>query len=471
MAEANSIDIGGAFGLGLRPVLTDIDHRQHCERGICQDTLSERDEGWSSTGGGPMRQLFLLLCRTALALAIVVMGYPAAADERIGAFALFDHMPDIILMDGEIGINTPLEFRRALAANPDAKVLVLGSPGGYVASALILAGDLRSKGLSTAIPKGFGCYSACAFIFFAGKERLAEGELGVHQMAGSDDASGVQSTVSDIIEALEEFDTPTEVITRMFRTPSESMYVFTPAELDSLNINRLGPVVLTTVDIGNVEPPHALPSKKPADTAKIGIGTPPSSAPSPSVTPTVPAQSFGPRVALYGGLDFYGNDISSERSGDVVQCVTACVANSQCQAFTFNANPGLTRGPNCFLKGDVTRLEAYEDALSGIFLPAGNEDAATYTIGAIDPTQDVLSGKGLTGADFATSPERGISSPGACRMACVDDSACQAFTYDSRLQQCYLKGAAGAEFAMERLTSGIKRGASYEPLDVIDLSE
>ncbi|ODT80954.1 MAG: hypothetical protein ABS76_14295 [Pelagibacterium sp. SCN 64-44] len=408
----------------------------------------------------------LLLIQAFVFALMVVAGPPVAADEQIGAFAIFDDMPDIILMDGEIGINTPLEFRRALAARPKAKVIVLGSPGGYVASALILAGDVHTSGLSTAIPKGFGCYSACAFVFFAGKERLAEGELGVHQMAGANDPSGVQSTVSDIIEALEEFDTPTEVITRMFRTPSESMYVFTPSELNSLDVNRLGPVVLTTANIGNLEPPRALPNKKPADTAKTSIvHTSPSAAPNP------PAQSFGPRVALYGGLDFYGNDISSQRAADVVQCVSACMANSQCQAFTFNANPKLTRGPNCFLKSDVTRLEAYEDALSGVFLPAGNEDAATYSIGAIDPTRDVLSGKGLTGPDFLTSPERGISSPGACRMACVDDNACQAFTYDSRLQQCYLKGAAGVEFSMDRLTSGIKRGASYRPLDVIDLNE
>ena len=198
-------------------------------------------------------RLFSLLLRLLLFLGWSATA--AMADERIGAFVIFEDMQDVILLDGEIGINTPLEFRRATAARPEAKVLVLGSPGGYVASALIVAGDVHSKGLSTVIPEGFGCYSSCAFIFFAGKERLVEGELGVHQMFGVEDASGVQSTVSDIIEALELFETPTEVVTRMFRTPSEEMYVFSPSELDRLDINRLGSTVLTTKNIAEIEAP------------------------------------------------------------------------------------------------------------------------------------------------------------------------------------------------------------------------
>lgn len=406
-----------------------------------------------------MRIFCLLLC-------LLVAGIntsTATADERIGAFLIFDDMQDVILLDGEIGINTPLEFRRATAARPNAKVLVLGSPGGYVASALIVAGDVHTKGLSTSIPRGFGCYSSCAYIFFAGKERLAEGELGVHQMFGVNDASGVQSTVSDVIEALEEFDTPTEVVTRMFRTPSDDIYVFSAAELDSLNINRLGPDVLTTANVANIAPPTIAPAAGTPKVAKTENAPRPPSAPAPEL--------FGPRIALYGGLDFYGNDISSDRTADAVKCAAACLNNNQCLAFTFNANPNLTRGPNCFLKSGVDRLEAYEDAFSGIFLPSGKDPAATYSIGAIDPTQDVLARTGLTGTDFASSPEPGIDTPGECRMACVDENACQAFTYDSGLKQCYLKHTIGTTFAGNLLTSGIKRGASFDPLDIIELED
>ena len=253
----------------------------------------------------------------------------------------------------------------------------------------------------------------------------------------------------------------------MFRTKSEDMYVFSATELDSLNINILGPAVLTTKGISAIKAP-AQPSTV-GKLAKTDVIRPqPLATPE---TPEAPTATYGPRVALYGGLDFYGNDISSKRTGDVVECASACILDTQCRAFTFNANPSITRGPNCFLKTDIERLEAYVDALSGVFLSSGNEPAATYSVGAIDPTQDVLAKKGLTGTDFSTSPERGIASPGECRMACVDNNACRAFTYDSRLKQCYLKHTSGTPFSGVQLTSGIKRGASFAPLEVIELEE
>lgn len=378
------------------------------------------------------------------------------ADEQIGAFRVFDDHPNVVVLDGEIGINTPLEFRRALTAAPQADVVVLNSPGGLVASGLILANDIHDRALSTVIPEGAGCYSACAFVFFAGAERLVEGELGVHQMYGTNDTSGIQARVSDIVEALEQFGTPTSVVTRMFRTSSDDMYVFSPSEIDSLAINVLGPSVLADLSgLGLVSPAFDSVERTPTVAS-----TPPDTAP-----------NDGLRLALYGGLDFYGSDISSERTEDAVECASMCLYEDRCLAFTYNANPRLTRGPNCFLKGGVERLEAYADAMSGVFLLPEDGDAITYSIGAIDPTQDVLPRQGLSGRDFNTSPERGIASPGACRMACVDDNACRAFTYDSRLKQCYLKHNVGTAFASTNLTSGIKRGATFPPIDVIDLSE
>lgn len=394
-----------------------------------------------------------------VAVLLAFQAQSTAADETIGAFRLLDSHPELLVLDGEIGINTPLELRRALSARPDVKLLVLNSPGGLVASGLLLADDIHEKGLSTVIPPGAGCYSACAFVFFAGVERLAEGELGVHQMYGSIDASGVQARVSDIIEALEKFDTPTSVVTRMFRTPSEDMYVFSRQEIDSLSINRLGTVVLADLDQLDLSAPAGKLPAKNSTSQSIPVDSTPEE--------DLPAL----RLALYGGLDFYGADISKQRTADVVECAAMCLDERQCVAFTFNANPSLTRGPNCFLKGGVDRLEAYGDALSGLFLVPDDGPAETFSIGAIDPTEDMLPRQGLSGRDFVSSPERGINAPGACRMACVDDNACTAFTYDSALKQCYLKHTIGSTFSSNKLTSGIKRGATFTPMDVIDLSE
>lgn len=90
------------------------------------------------------------------------------------------------------------------------------------------------------------------------------------------------------------------------------------------------------------------------------------------------------RLALYQGVDFYGQDISQSRLLDAVQCATACLKTSQCMAFTFNANPRLTKGPNCFLKSGVARTNAYTDAFSGLFLLDPHEIAPTFSISA-DP--------------------------------------------------------------------------------------
>tara|TARA_R110000751_G_scaffold31160_4_gene79430 strand:- start:19127 stop:19501 length:375 start_codon:yes stop_codon:yes gene_type:complete len=117
-------------------------------------------------------------------------------------------------------------------------ILALASDGGNVASALMVAYEVFEIGLSTTILPESGCYSACAFIFLAGKERLAEGQLGVHQVWGEDaDASSAQSVVSDILEAFSEFQVRQEVTSAMLRTVPEEMYIFDQDELSLWKIN------------------------------------------------------------------------------------------------------------------------------------------------------------------------------------------------------------------------------------------
>lgn len=388
-------------------------------------------------------------------LSVMSMLAPALADERIGAFVVSDESQSAILLDGDIGVSTPLEFRRALALRPNAKVVVLSSDGGLVASALIIADDIHARGLSTVVPSGAQCFSACSFIFFAGSERLAEGELGVHQMwSEKPDPSGVQSTVSDILEVLTRFDTPTEVFTRMFRTPSEDMYVFTQAELDNLEINRVGKALGGKADYAQLAGLIASRSPEPASTP-----------------PAATVDSDALRLALYQGLDFYGQDIVSEREADVVACAASCLGNQQCLAFTFNANPSLTRGPNCFLKSGTDRLEGYADALSGVFLPPNMSTAPTFRIGVIDPTTDVSPRTDFVGGDLTTAPWPNANTPGECRMACVDNEQCLAFSFANGPKQCWLKGSIGQRRSATSVTSGVKRWTTFSAVEVLDLSE
>jgi hypothetical protein len=149
----------------------------------------------------------------------------------------------VIGFRGDIGPSTPLDFRRAVRAAGNPKVLMLASDGGYVSSALLLAYEVREMGLATYVLPDTGCYSACAFVFFAGTERQVDGALGVHQVWGGDtDASAAQTVVSDILEAFADFGVRREVTSVMLRTLPEDMYVFSTAELDQWGIQSGNPL-------------------------------------------------------------------------------------------------------------------------------------------------------------------------------------------------------------------------------------
>lgn len=154
-------------------------------------------------------------------------------------FTYLDDVPNVIILNGEIDFRTPLAFRRAISANPDTHTIVLNSGGGSVQAALLVAEDVYERGMATIILADFQCLSACSFVFFAGRERLAEGKLGVHQISGSDDIEAAQLNLSDILETLSKYGVPQEVITKMLRTPASDMYVFNPDEVIQLGINKL----------------------------------------------------------------------------------------------------------------------------------------------------------------------------------------------------------------------------------------
>jgi hypothetical protein len=314
-------------------------------------------------------------------LMTVPMAVMAADTERVGAFLLVEDAPELIILAGDITPQTPLDFRTALTRRPDAKLVVLASDGGVVSSGLLLADDVHFRGLNTYIPGDARCLSACAYIFFAGKARLAEGELGVHQFyGGSDTAASAQLAMSDILDMLAKFETPQPVISRMLRTKSDDMYVFSRDEIAELAINRNPDDALVQTLALRTLPKdtfHFLPDEPSAVASAIpNAGLPP---PPPQV-----------RFALYNGVDFYGDDVGKVRVKDAGLCVVACMENKQCRAITFNTNKALKRGPNCFLKDGMGRGEAYEQAISGVFLLAGESDKIPVGNRFVSPTDIIV---------------------------------------------------------------------------------
>jgi peptidoglycan hydrolase-like protein with peptidoglycan-binding domain len=187
------------------------------------------------------------------------------ATRRFGPFLLPVAMPDVIALDGEVSDNFYEDFESAIAARPEAKIMLLNSPGGYVDYALAVAREVHERGMSTLVEKGRGCYSACSYIFFAGLVREADGELGVHQISADvDDDVLTQTTLADVIDALDTFGVQQAVIVQMLRTHPEDMYVISPTELSEWGVNAGGPIQLAAIEV-----PEGTTVETTADTAPV----------------------------------------------------------------------------------------------------------------------------------------------------------------------------------------------------------
>ncbi|MDX0702715.1 hypothetical protein GOD03_21015 [Sinorhizobium medicae] len=143
----------------------------------------------------------------------------------------------VVRIDGPITPEVANSFAAVLKSRAGLKTVSLNSLGGRVFPALEIAGAINAGGLITSVSVGDECYSACSLIFLAGKERVAQGKLGVHQISGVDDPSLTQSAIGRIYEDLVTFNAPSYLVSRMLRTPPDDMYVFSPEELERNSIN------------------------------------------------------------------------------------------------------------------------------------------------------------------------------------------------------------------------------------------
>ncbi len=188
-----------------------------------------------------------------------------------GVWSLPDEDPTVIALNGEIGATLDMDFERALAARPAARVLLLNSPGGYVDNALVVARKVRERGMSTLVAKGMGCYSACSYIFFAGASRAVDGELGVHQISSEvADLVLAQTTLADVLSALDAFEVTQSIITVMLQTPPDEMYIFNPDEIGKLGINRGEPIRVAMIE--GPTPASNNPAESPVPEADVTAG-------------------------------------------------------------------------------------------------------------------------------------------------------------------------------------------------------
>jgi hypothetical protein len=127
------------------------------------------------------------------------------------------------------------------------KTVVLNSPGGSVADALIMGRLIRERKFATEVEAGKYCASSCPLVFAAGIERRAgdRAAIGVHQVATAGSAaSGAprdEMNVAQKISArcqryLSDMGVSLQVWVHAMETPHDKLFVFKPDELKSLNM-------------------------------------------------------------------------------------------------------------------------------------------------------------------------------------------------------------------------------------------
>ena len=123
-------------------------------------------------------------------------------------------------------------------------------------------------------------------------------------------------------------------------------------------------------------------------------------------------------MALYTGLDLFGDDIQAERTIDAAECAKTCLSmNGVCKAFTFNTSSKITKGPNCFLKSKEGRADGNSVAISGRFLSSVEPDPQNFHNQHDRPHGIAVQGRRST-------RRRSYVSTGTDRWQCSTMSAC-----------------------------------------------
>lgn len=170
-------------------------------------------------------------------LLFVSLPFASAQPASVRVFSEYDNRT--LLLDGQIVPGTFLAVKEQLDEFPEVQFFALNSPGGSVVEGLNIARLVEERGITTLVTEGHNCFSSCSFIFLAGSARYVRGgQLGVHQFTGSGDEAIAQELVAEIYDTLLEFGISSQVMSRMFRTPSDQIYVFTEEELITFEINR-----------------------------------------------------------------------------------------------------------------------------------------------------------------------------------------------------------------------------------------
>lgn len=227
--------------------------------------------------------------RVILCFVLTLLATSTHAIERVyGPFVYNSEIPGTLFFNGVIWQEDESYLREALRDN-EITTLAVNSQGGNVYSGLLLSGVIFDKGINIYIPRGAECASACSFIFFAGKERVIDGRLGVHQFSTPSNyrtdinsaEERTQNLVAEVTGYLSEFNTPSFVLEKMFQTKPSDMHYFDALDIMKLNTSdfwgdrelkiAITEFMVSLIKRAEKSPKKTIESSKPVDPEEVEL--------------------------------------------------------------------------------------------------------------------------------------------------------------------------------------------------------
>jgi hypothetical protein len=211
-----------------------------------------------------------------IALSALVLALAAPAEGAQITVTSADGL-NMITIEGSIVSGDAEQFRNAVlrVSSPQNTVVILKSPGGLLFDALQIGELIHTDGLSTLVPDGVVCASACADIWLAGSKRLIspDGRVGFH--AAYDENGNENGRGNAIVGAyLTRLGLGYSAVSFMTEAAPDDMAWLTKERADELGIaydvvdfkeaKSKEPVPFISRRQAAVAPPAALPQRSPA---------------------------------------------------------------------------------------------------------------------------------------------------------------------------------------------------------------
>ncbi len=198
--------------------------------------------------------------------------------------------------------------------------------------------------------------------------------------------------------------------------------------------------------------------KRTEDTLAVASSpTPPSTATTPRIAPTVPAQPLTPLAVMpaapaarpdnqfisYDNRDLYGGDFRTLKKVDLLACVKACRSDQKCQGYSFDR-----WNRWCFLKSSISVLSLEPGSVIGVRKNLGEPSLSSAAIRI-----DQRVGKKFAGRRYSDTT---IASLEFCEEACREDPKCLGYTFSRPTKTCGLFEHIDTFLTDKNATSGTK---------------